>query len=248
MSIHPIAQSFDTSADDYERGRPTYPAEALAWLAEVLRLRPGATVVDLAAGTGKLTRLLLPTGAAVVAVEPLAGMREVLARVVPGVRVLGGTAESIPLPTGRADALTVGQAFHWFRGPEALAEIHRVLRRGGRLGLLWNRRDLSQPLQAELDEAVDRHRGEAPAHTSGRWRQAFEETVLFGPLQTAEFALRQELDADGVVARVLSISFNAGLVGAARAHLIEELRTTVARHGESVVLDYVTDAYWCESV
>lgn len=248
MSINPIARSFDSSADTYERGRPTYPAEALNWLSAVLGLGPGRSVVDLAAGTGKLTRLLVGTGAAVVAVEPLAGMRQALERAVPSVQVLDGTAESMPLPADSADAVTVGQAFHWFRGPEALAEIHRVLRTGGRLALIWNRRDLSQPIQADLHGALDRHRGGAPSHTSGDWRRAFAATDLFGPLQSASFPQRQELDADGVVDRVLSISFNAALEGAERGQLASDVRAIVARYGEPIVLDYVTDCYWCEAV
>ncbi|HMC51502.1 MAG TPA: class I SAM-dependent methyltransferase, partial [Acidimicrobiales bacterium] len=119
MTIHPSASGFGGSAGDYERGRPTYPAEAVAWLVGALGIGAGATVVDLAAGTGKLTSLLRPTGAKVVAVEPVAGMREKLASLVAGVCAVQGTAEAMPLASASADAVTVGQAFHWFRGPDA---------------------------------------------------------------------------------------------------------------------------------
>src|SRR2546430_9032285 len=100
VTIHPSAAGFDRSAPDYERGRPTYPAEAVAWLAAALRIAPGTTVVDLAAGTGKLTRLLVPTGATVVAVEPVPGMREQLRSAVPGGGAPHRRAQAMP-PGGR---------------------------------------------------------------------------------------------------------------------------------------------------
>jgi len=247
VTIHPSAAGFDRSAPDYERGRPTYPGEAVGWLVEALRISPGTAVVDLAAGTGKLTRLLVPSGATVVAVEPVAGMREQLRSVVPGVEVLDGRAEAIPLGGGSADAVTVAQAFHWFRGAEALAEIHRVLRAGGRLGLIWNRRDLDQPVQAEIHEVINRHRGETPAHLSGAWRDAFRATSLFGPLTDAHFFLEQVLDADGLVARGVSTSFIARLPEEERGEVEAGLRAIALRHGEPVTLRYVTDCYWCEA-
>ncbi len=95
-------------------------------------------MLDLAAGTGKLTRQLVALGANVIAVEPDAGMRATFARVVPGVEMLAGSAEAIPLADASVDAVFVGQAFHWFRAEAALAEMHRVLRPGGGFGLLWN--------------------------------------------------------------------------------------------------------------
>ena len=106
--LHPATRGFELAADVYERGRPDYPAAAIAWLVERLDLRPGRTLVDLAAGTGKLTRLLVPSGADVIAVEPLAAMRALIENA----RVLEGTAEAMPLPDASADAVTVAQAFH----------------------------------------------------------------------------------------------------------------------------------------
>jgi ubiquinone/menaquinone biosynthesis C-methylase UbiE len=126
------ARSFDRVAGAYRRARPSYPAAAVEW---ALEAAPGRRVVDLAAGTGKLTEVLVAAGADVVAVEPLANMRAELERALPSVRALDGSAERIPLPGGSADAVLVGQAFHWFDGPAALAEIARVLVPGGALGL-----------------------------------------------------------------------------------------------------------------
>ena len=145
MPVHEVALGFDSTAAAYERGRPDYPPAAVEALVEALAIGPASTVVDLGAGTGKLTRLLVPTGARVVAVEPLAGMRAELATAVRGVEVLDGTAEAMPLGDGRADAVVAAQAFHWFADHQSLSEIHRVLRPGGGLGLVWNVRDQSVP-------------------------------------------------------------------------------------------------------
>jgi SAM-dependent methyltransferase len=247
VDIPDAARGFDLAAGDYERGRPGYPPEAVDHLVRVLRIDRTSTVVDLAAGTGKFTRLLVPTGARVIAVEPVDGMRDELSTAVPGVELLAGTAESLPLPDASAEAVTVAQAFHWFRGHEALPEIHRVLRSHGRLGIVWNRRDMTDPVQAALHAIIDPHRGSSPAHWSGTWRRAFSELPLFTDLQTDEFRMSHQLDGDGVVARVLSTSFMALLPPAERARVEHEVRALVAEHGETVALPYVTECHWCEA-
>ena len=152
--VHPSAATgFARSVEAYERARPEYPPEAIAWLAQELDLRPGRTVVDLAAGSGKLTRPLAALGCEVIAIEPVAEMR---AAIGPTARALDGTAEAMPLPDDSADAVTVGQAFHWFDGPRALAEIERVLRPGGALALVWNRRPSESLGAARRDQRDDR--------------------------------------------------------------------------------------------
>src|SRR5712691_235676 len=151
---HPDSRSFELVADLYERARPGYPQEAIDWVARKIGLGRASTVLDLGAGTGKLTRQLLETGARVVAVEPGDAMRAELVRAVPGVQALRGSAEDIPLPDDSVDAVTVGQAFHWFRHDEALPEIHRVLRAGGAIALIWNSRDQEAALQREVDEVL----------------------------------------------------------------------------------------------
>jgi SAM-dependent methyltransferase len=240
--IQESARGFARAPDDYERGRPTYPAAAVERLARELRLEPGRVVLDLGAGTGKLTALLLETGADVRAVEPVAEMRRALARRAPGVPVSDSTAEATGLPARSIDAVTVAQAFHWFRGDEALAEIHRVLRPGGRLGLVWNFRDETVPWVAELTRIMEPHRGDAPRAASGAWREAFERTVLFGPLETATFRHLHELTAEGLVARVASVSFIAALPEARRAQILDEVRELV--HAPTVELPYRTEVYW----
>ena len=154
MARRRLAASFARSADAYERARPGYAPEAVAALVERLDLGPGSVVVDLAAGTGKLARQLVPSGARIIAVEPLAEMRSLVPA---GIEVLDGTAEAIPLPTASADAVTVAQAFHWFDAEAARREIERVLRPGGLLALVSNRREPSA-----FDDVLARHRTHPP--------------------------------------------------------------------------------------
>ena len=138
MPVHEVAQrGFDSGADAYERARPSYPPDAVAWLVDNCAIRPGATVCDLAAGTGKLTRLLAPTGADLLAVEPVEGMSQHLRELLPSVPVTAGTAEAMPFADGSLDAVTVAQAFHWFDADRAFAELARgaAPRRPRRVGL-----------------------------------------------------------------------------------------------------------------
>src|SRR3954470_5113900 len=138
-SVDPLASAgFARAATSYDRGRPGYPDEAIDRVWEGLRLDGRAEVLDLAAGTGKLTRALLPRAARVIAVEPLREMRAALAVALPEVAAVDATAEQLPLEDGAVDAVGVGEAFHWFANEHALAEIARVLRPGGGPAMLWN--------------------------------------------------------------------------------------------------------------
>jgi SAM-dependent methyltransferase len=247
------ARGFALAPDDYERGRPMYPFAAVRRLVRELRIKPETAVLDLAAGTGKLTRLLAQLGADVVAVEPVGKMRERLVETVPGVRALAGTAEAIPLEDESVEAVTVGQAFHWFDGDAALAEIHRVLRPGKRLGMIWNVKDESVDWVRLLAEIVEPYRGSAPRVASGSWKEAFERTELFTPIERARFAFVHELDVNTVVARVTSISFIAALDSRVRERIVEQVRELVATHpdtrGREVFpLRYRTGVYWCDRV
>jgi len=234
-AIHPAAATgFARAAAAYERGRPGYPDDAVDWLAA----RLGPRVVDLAAGTGMLTRALAARGREVVAVEPVAEMRALIARTA-GVEVLDGTAEAIPVPGASADAVTVAQAFHWFDGPRALAEIHRVLRRGGVLALVFNRRRLEDAIHRRIGELLEPHRGDVPAHADESWRAIVDASELFelGPAET--FENEQRLDGDGLVDRFGSVSFVAALDEQRQAALLAALR---ALAGDGVVtLRYTTE-------
>ncbi|HEY9289233.1 MAG TPA: class I SAM-dependent methyltransferase [Candidatus Dormibacteraeota bacterium] len=236
------AEGFERGADAYERGRPGYPEAGVRWMLEELHVSARSTVVDLGAGTGKLTRLLVPSGAQLIAIEPVPAMRRTFARMLPGVTVVDGTAESMPLAGGSVDAVMAAQAFHWFATRRAVDEIHRVLRPNGGLGLIWNRRDLHDPLQASLDAIVQPHRGAAPAHERDQWRQVIDGNPCFEPAGERQFQQAQPVDADGVVDRVLSTSFIASLREPARSRVIQQVRDVVRDHSE-LILRYVTDVF-----
>jgi SAM-dependent methyltransferase len=235
---HTASRGFSRSADAYERGRPGYPESAVELIAS--RLPAGAEVLDLAAGTGKLTRPLLAVGLRVIAVEPVAEMRSALPA---AARALEGTAEAIPLAAGEVDAVAVGQAFHWFDGNAALAEIHRVLRPEGLLALLWNTRVDDDPVNRAIDELIDPYRHGTPTQRSTAWRAAFDRTTLFGPLEEHEFASEQRLDADGMEARVGSISFIAALDAPQRERVAKRARAIAGDATVSVL--YRTEVVLC---
>lgn len=222
------------AAAAYERGRPGYPPDAVDYLAARLRLGPGRTVVDLAAGTGKLTRALLVTGAEVVAVEPVAEMRAALPA---GARAVDGTAEAMPLDDASADAVAVAQAFHWFDGDAAVAEIHRVLRPGGAVALVWNRRRMDDPLNQAINELIAPYRGHPSAFHTGAWRAAFDRTELFGPLEERVFPNDHVLDADGLVDRIASVSFIATLDEKKRMKVLHAVRALAGAERVSIRQD-----------
>ncbi|HEU4363243.1 MAG TPA: class I SAM-dependent methyltransferase, partial [Mycobacterium sp.] len=149
---HDRSLSFGSQAAAYERGRPSYPPEAIDWLLPA----DAHNVLDLGAGTGKLTTRLVERGLDVVAVDPIAEMLEVLRGALPATPALLGTAEQIPLPDSSVDAVLVAQAWHWFDPARAVPEVARVLRPGGRLGLLWNTRDERLGWVKELGRIIGR--------------------------------------------------------------------------------------------
>lgn len=247
--VHETATGFDGVAAEYEAARPTYEASIVGRMVDLLELGPGRRVADVGAGTGKLTRALLDTGAEVVAVEPMAGMREQLRRSVPdpGLTVLDGTAESLPFDDGHLDAITAAQAFHWFAGPTALAEFHRVLRPGGRLAVIFNRRDVTSPVQGAIDHLLAPYRGDTPSWARHDWVEWLEETEHFGAPTTAAAPWVQHLDVEGLVGRVASVSFVARLDDRTRARVLAAVRDVydASRRDDQgrVALDYTTELW-----
>jgi SAM-dependent methyltransferase len=221
----------------------------MAYLARSIGAGTGRVVLDLAAGTGKLTRALRAFGPQLIAVEPSDGMRRVFASVVAGVPVYDGTAEAIPLADKSVDAVVVGQAFHWFRTEAALREIARVMRPGGALGLIWNRRDERVPWVAHLGAMINsRDRRGAPDSKDERWTSAFDGQGPFGPLEHRSFRFVQPLSPDGVVERVLSISFLATVPKEEQRSIASAVRSLLASTPETVgraivEFPYTTDVY-----
>lgn len=227
--IHQAAATgFEREADRYVTGRPDYPAGVAAWLTDDLGLGADAVALDLGAGTGKFLPFLRATGARLVAVEPVAAMRAHILAEQPEVDVREGTAQAIPLPDASVDVVTCAQAFHWFANAEALAEIARVLRPGGRLGLIWNVRDAEVPWVRRLTAILDPHQGDAPRHESGAWRQAFPDPH-FGPLHERTWRHAHSGPARYVVVdRALSVSFIAALPPAQLEQVERDVRQLIA--------------------
>lgn len=225
--------SFADVVDAYERGRPGYPDEAVRWLVG----DDPVDVVDLGAGTGKLTRSLVALGHRVTAIEPLAEMRAELAKVIPGARALDGSAEKIPLPNGSADVVVSAQAFHWFDHPVAVPEIARVLRARGRLALVWNVRDDRDPWMERLSTII--------GNESGETLTIITESGLFGPLETATFSFEQVLDRKGLLDLVLSRSYLAKLTPPERQPVLDAVAALYdeTAGADGVRLAYVTDCY-----
>ncbi len=250
MSIHEqAAKGFAAQADAYERGRPEHSGESVALLARELGFGPGSRVVDLGAGTGKLTRQLVATGADVVAVEPIPEMRAHLEAALPQVEALGGTAEDLPLANHSVDAVLVAQAFHWFDALRALSEIRRVLRPGGGIGLIWQARDASVPWVARLNEIIDAADDGHPRFRSGAWRAPFEQTALFGPLEEATLQSVQRASPEAIVDRVASISYIAAMTEEQREPVLADVRRLLATDPataglDTVELPHVVHVYW----
>jgi SAM-dependent methyltransferase len=242
------AEGFRLAVDAYERGRPTYPLEAVAWLVAELRIGPETTVVDVGAGTGKFTAQLVPTGATIVAVEPIDAMRAMLKANLPAVTARPGTAERLPLETASANAIVAAQAFHWFNIPAAAAEFHRVLRTGGRLGVIWNERDTSVDWAGKLDAIVEPYRRDGPHPRSQR---EVELGDRFGPLHHADFGHAQVVDLPTLRDRIASMSFVAVLPDDERMRVLDRVAALVAGHPATAGrakfrLPYRTSAWWAE--
>jgi SAM-dependent methyltransferase len=202
-------------------------------------------VCDLAAGTGKLTRLLVSSGARVIAVEPVPEMREQLEAAVVGVEALDGTAESLPLGDATTDCITVAQAFHWFDYGRALPELERVIRPGGRLALIWNVRDDEDPLVAAVNEVI------APfvppeQGVERPWREPLRVSAAFGEIEHRAFPFQQLLDADGLVERIASISWIARLDDDTRRGVLERIGKLGSARDAPFSFPYVTETFVCE--
>ncbi|WP_262282720.1 class I SAM-dependent methyltransferase [Micromonospora sp. MA102] len=217
------ALSFGAAAAEYDRFRPRYPEEALRWALD--GLAAPARVVDLGAGTGILTRGVLALAHEVVPVEPDPGMRAQLAAATAGTTALAGSAESVPLPDGSADAVLVGQAYHWFDREPAHAEIARVLRPGGTFAPLWNVRDERVTWVAELTRIA--HLGDNAGDVTEKYADF---GPAFEPVEVGEFAHATTLTPDEVVGMLHTRSYWLTAPPDERARVDRELGELFATH------------------
>jgi SAM-dependent methyltransferase len=237
--VHVAAASgYGRAADVYARARPSYPEGAVDWLLAELG-RP-QKVVEIGAGTGKFTALLVARGVEVAAVEPVAAMRERLAELVDA---LDATAEALPFEEESVDAIVASQSLHWTDVPRALAEFDRVLRPGGAVGLVWNFRDDAVPWQRDLDALFAELRADAPHSRDGRWQRAVESSA-FEVASDAAWRWSVPTDEAGVVDRALSVSYVASLPDEAREAVVDRVRELLRRHGvRPDEFRYTTEAY-----
>jgi SAM-dependent methyltransferase len=260
--VHTVAaRGFEAEAQAYDRARPSYPPDAVAWLADALGIRPGQRVVDLAAGTGKFTTLIAGAGAALVAVEPVAAMRTQFRLRLPVVPVVAGVAEALPFAADSVDAAIVAQAFHWFDAGRAMAELARVVRPGGRLGLVWNARDRSVSWIDQVWSVMDRVEKHAPWRdhrdgTGGSAGHRWSERDLaadgnWTPFTEATFFHVQDATHGDVLDRMRSVSHVAVLPPTRQAAVLAEVRAILAQHPDTrdepvLQIAYRVDAMYTE--
>lgn len=238
------ARGFEAGAASYEIARPGYPDGAVAILRDEVGIGPGTKVLDLAAGTGKLTRRLVELQADVLAVEPVQAMRNQLAAVLPDVEVVDGAAEAIPVPDGSVDVVAVAQAFHWFDAPAALREIARVLRPGGRLALLWNERDEATPWVAEMSRLIRWHERTVSRYQHVSWAAIVAASGAFTDLEERTVTWDQPLTRDLLAERVRSISYIAAMPRPERERLAADVVDLVRRLPEPFPLPYICRVQW----
>jgi SAM-dependent methyltransferase len=232
--LHPLVAGF-SDAEAYERGRVGYPPQAVEAIADALGLQPGATVLDLGAGTGKLSRALLAGGYDVIAVEPLEHMRAVLIEVIGAERVWEGSAEAIPLADGSVDAITCADSFHWFDERRAMPELRRVLRPGGGIAILRAEPQVTAAWTEEVGALVLSYRRDHPAFDGRPAAAALEEDAAFGPVSEEVIVGRFDTDREGLLAAVASMSFIGGLPVDERRDVLQRVEAVLER-------ERVTDA------
>ncbi|KAL6060003.1 SAM-dependent methyltransferase [Balamuthia mandrillaris] len=263
--VHRVAAAgFGAEADEYERSRPSYPVVAVRYVVETLRLSPQSIVCELGAGTGKFTRQLLEEcGCTIHAVEPVAEMRAKLSSQVPQVTVSAGSAAAIPLDDESVDAIVIAQAFHWFANLTSLKEMHRVLKQGGKVALIWNLEDRSaSPWVAKLRDLYESYEVGTPQYRLGLWRKVFEEEEskeevqkMFAlPLSHKQFSQVMRCDKQKIWGRILSKSYIASLDSQQKEELrqkvmqlLEENIPEFAKESsatEEVSYPYLTDVFW----
>ncbi|XP_073389150.1 uncharacterized methyltransferase-like C25B8.10 isoform X2 [Physcomitrium patens] len=269
--VHPLAASgFNADQRIYESARPSYPAAVLKMVKEEIVVPLGnpttassLSVLDLAAGTGKWTRLILPLGIGqIVAVEPSPGMRREFQLVCPNVTILDGSGTAIPLPDASVDVIFIAQAFHWFANVDALTEMHRVLKPEGTVVMIWNLEDMRTSWVARLRGAYEKHEAGSPQYRLGLWRRPFVEPdmakvvskMFHLPFHERQVSHSVSNTKDDVWQRVLSKSYVAVLSAEQKEELKKEVDHILSAedvhwdNGEGtekvVQYPYTTDVVW----
>ncbi len=228
VPLHPLAERFASVADAYERGRPEYPAAVVEALISELGISAGAPVLDLAAGTGKLSRALIAAGLDVIAVEPQQSLRRVLSASIGAERVRDGYAEAIPLPDASVDAVTVADAFHWFDQAAALAEVRRVLRPEGGLAVLSMIPDWSGASWAhELGTLMEALRPEHPFFDGPSWQDAARAAGCWRAPREVRVTSSQPAQPERIVDYLGSMSWIAAMSDEERIRTLERVRGLV---------------------
>jgi SAM-dependent methyltransferase len=241
MSVHPSAAvGFELGATAYDRARPDYAAAAVADLRSVAGLGPGALVLDVGAGTGKWTRALAATDARLVALEPVAAMRAVLQRDLPGVPAVAGTAEALPFATGRFDVVTAAAAIHWFDLDRAVPELVRVVRPGGHVVAARNQR-IPDGWVVDYDRIVEAARASVPSAAKVPWRRHLADHPALTPVAELAHPNDQPLDRELLVERTRSISFVAALPDPDRDALLAAVRRLAAGLPETFTMPSRTE-------
>jgi SAM-dependent methyltransferase len=226
--VHEVAAAGFGDPGDYEAARPGYPRAALDWFVTELDLGPGRRVCELAAGTGKFTRLLETVAPDLWAVEPVAGMRATFRALFPTRPVLAATAEAMPFRNESIDVVFAAQAWHWFDHERAGAEMARIVRSGGGVGLIWNARDRGVAWVDAIWGIMDRVEKRAPWRDHENWRESAAVLPGFGPMRTAEFRHVQTLTPAQVEQRIASVSHVAVLPPPERAAVLAEVGAVLA--------------------
>lgn len=236
------AKGYLQGAGAFDKGRPDYPKELDGWLREIMEIKPHSkwdpphtTVLDLGSGTGKFIPRLLNAGAEVFAVEPVPAMREKLVHNwgnEPYVKILEGAAEEIPLKSESVDAVICAHSFHWFASENAMKEIYRVLKRRGRLGLIWNLRDTRQDWVRQVADVVSTVAGDSPRFYTQQWRGMFPYQG-FAPLAEKHFTHSHTgTPEDVILNRIRSISFISTLSPEQQEPIFQKVREIIATHPE----------------
>ncbi|KAG0557771.1 hypothetical protein KC19_11G156200 [Ceratodon purpureus] len=268
--VHPVAASgFNADQGIYEMARPSYPPAVLELVKQEIVPALGnpasastLSVLDLAAGTGKWTRLILPLGIGhLVAVEPSPGMRSEFQQLYPHAAIIDGSSTAIPLPDASVDVIFIAQAFHWFANVAALTEMHRVLKKDGTVVMIWNLEDRRTSWVARLREAYEKHEAGSPQYRLGLWRRPFEEPEMVKevskmfqlPIQERQISHSVSNSRSAVWHRVLSKSYIAILSVEEKEELKKEVDQILAgqdihwdTEGDDQVLQYPynTDIAW----